>query len=123
MNSTPSAALAAHEHRPMPAEPINPAKELVKFKLFSSTELLAGGKIIPAVEFFFRAPGAPADEMPKYYKFFLGKEVNEAPREVFEHIQKLAYDQYEQHEDPRTKDVYLVKSGSETRFEVAAVAN
>lgn len=96
-------------------------KEIVTFTIANLTDVTSTGKRIPEMEFHYRPPGAPADELPKKYRVFFGGKPNKAPREVVEHLKSRKYDVYKDYKNPETGDVYPVKSGEEPRFMVSEI--
>ena len=96
-------------------------RELVRFTVVNLVDKTVDGQNLLDMEFNYRPIGAAAGEVPRKYRILLNGKVNEAPREVMEHLKSREYLKYRQHKDEQTGDVYMVVDRMEPRFMVSEV--
>lgn len=96
-------------------------QEIVKFTVANLVDKTVDGKNLTDFEFHYRRAGSSAMEVPTKYRVIFGGKINKAPREVVNHLKKLAYDQYDQRKND-VGETLVVKTGEQPRFMVSEVA-
>ena len=96
-------------------------QEIVRFTVANLVDKTVDGKNLLDFEFHYRRCGASAEEVPTKYRVIFGGKINKAPREVVNHLKKLAYDQYDQKKND-VGETYVAKVGEQSRFMVSEVA-